>query len=362
MGVKIILTLLVGLGGGLVAKSLKLPAAFMTGSMLSVAVFSITTGEMFMPVTLKTLAQIVSGAYIGQQVTKQDLLNFPKLAKSICLLMFLFTVNTFAMGLFFSYAFKLDLITALLSCLPGGIMDVSLISIDMGAKAEIVAMMQLVRLVGMLLILPYWITFLLRKLGAKDDSEETEAAATDNNKEGAKKRIKQLPFGTLTTWGNNLLILCVAGVGGFLGLYLGIPVGALIFSLLFSCTLKIIKNTAPLSNSIRYLAQILAGSIIGSTFTQESLNQISQMLLPACLLLGSYLVVNVVFGFIAYKRGILDLRSALFASSPAGATDISLIAGELGGDMPKIAGIQICRTLYTIIVLPNLIRLFLAFY
>lgn len=31
-----------------------------------------------------------------------------------------------------------------------------------------------------------------------------------------------------------------------------------------------------------------------------------------------------------YKRGILDLQSALFASSPAGATDISLLAGDLG--------------------------------
>ena len=67
-------------------------------------------------------------------------------------------------------------------------------------------------------------------------------------------------------------------------------------------------------------------------------------------------MINVLFGFLVSKKGILDLKSALFASSPAGATDISLIAGELGGDMPKIAGIQICRTLYTIIVLPNIVR------
>lgn len=57
-----------------------------------------------------------------------------------------------------------------------------------------------------------------------------------------------------------------------------------------------------------------------------------------------------------YKRGILDLQSALFASSPAGATDISLLAGDLGGDMAKIAGIQISRTLYTVIVMPLLVK------
>ncbi|WGS34424.1 AbrB family transcriptional regulator [Streptococcus equi] len=52
----------------------------------------------------------------------------------------------------------------------------------------------------------------------------------------------------------------------------------------------------------------------------------------------------------------MDLQSALFASSPAGATDISLLAGELGGDMPKIAGIQISRTLYTVVIMPLLVK------
>lgn len=346
MLVKIFGTLIIGFLGGTIAKRLKMPAAFMTGSMLAVAACSIVSTAMFMPGSLKVIAQIVSGAYIGQQVSKQDLLNFPKLAKSIVLLMTLFTVNTFVMGFLFARFFSIDLITALLSCLPGGIMDVSLISIDMGAQAEIVATMQLARLVGMLLILPYWISFILKQLGKNEQPETDETTVS-----------KPLPFGTNRELTNNLLILLVAGAGGLLGMYLQVPVGALIFSLIFSCGLKLLKNTAPLNNKIRQLAQILAGSIIGSTFTRDSLEQISQLILPACLLLGSYLLVNVLFGFIVYKRGILDLRSALFASSPAGATDISLIAGELGGDMPKIAGIQICRTLYTIIVLPILVRL-----
>lgn len=346
MLVKILGTLIIGFLGGIIAKRLKMPAAFMTGSMLAVAACSIVSNAMFMPGSLKVIAQIVSGAYIGQQVSKQDLLNFPKLAKSIVLLMTLFTVNTFVMGFLFARFFSIDLITALLSCLPGGIMDVSLISIDMGAQAEIVATMQLARLVGMLLILPYWIAFILKRLGKNEQPETDETTVS-----------KPLPFGTNRELTNNLLILLVAGAGGLLGMYLQVPVGALIFSLIFSCGLKLLKNTAPLNNKVRQLAQILAGSIIGSTFTRESLEQISQLILPACLLLGSYLLVNVLFGFIVYRRGILDLRSALFASSPAGATDISLIAGELGGDMPKIAGIQICRTLYTIIVLPILVRL-----
>lgn len=80
------------------------------------------------------------------------------------------------------------------------------------------------------------------------------------------------------------------------------------------------------------------------------------LIVPIMLLLASYLLINVFFGYMMYKRGILDLQSALFASSPAGATDISLLAGDLGGDMAKIAGIQISRTLYTVIIMPLLVK------
>lgn len=61
-----------------------------------------------------------------------------------------------------------------------------------------------------------------------------------------------------------------------------------------------------------------------------------QLIFPAITLLFSYLVINFIFAFSAYRLGFLDLQSALFASSPAGATDIVLIAGDFGGDMPKL--------------------------
>jgi len=55
-------------------------------------------------------------------------------------------------------------------------MDVSLISIDMGVQSEIVATMQLIRLIGMLLILPYWIQLILDHFikQSKNAEESTE--------------------------------------------------------------------------------------------------------------------------------------------------------------------------------------------
>lgn len=329
-----------------------MPASFMTGSMLVVAIISIITGQMYMPRSIKVIAQIISGAYLGQQVSKQDVLQLPRLTKPIVSLLLFFTLNMFVMGKIFSLFFHMDAITALLSCLPGGIMDVSLISIDMGAQSEIVATMQFIRLVGMLLILPYWIQLILARFNkqSKNPEESTE-------KETLKK---QLPFGIMNQTKNNLLILLISSIGGILGVLSEIPVGALIFSLIFSIVLKLAKNTAPLSANIRYFEQILAGSIIGCSFTLHNMLQMGQLIFPAITLLFSYLVINFIFAFSAYRLGFLDLQSALFASSPAGATDIALIEGDFGGDMPKIAAVQICRMLYSVIVMPFLVHFFVS--
>ncbi|ASB96838.1 ammonia monooxygenase [Streptococcus equi subsp. equi] len=163
----ILMTLFVGTLGGLVAKRLSIPAPFMIGSMVAVALASILTKQVEAINPMKIFAQIISGAYIGQSVSKSDLLNLPKLAKSIISLMSLFTLNMFLLGGVFVYCFDLDPVTALLSCLPGGIMDVSLMAVDMGAKADIVATLQSARLVGMLLFLPVWVTFWVNRFDPK---------------------------------------------------------------------------------------------------------------------------------------------------------------------------------------------------
>lgn len=347
-------TVTVGLLGGMIAKKLTIPAPFMIGSMLAVALLSVTTGQMGTVHSMKLFAQIICGAYIGQNVSKEDFLNLPKLGKAIAGLMTLFTLNMLVLGTILIVFFKMDAVTAFLSCLPGGIVDVSLMAIDMGAKADTVATMQTVRLVGILLILPNWVGFITNRFAP-------ELRQIPRQQNESIKEVKELSLRKQNRLTNDLLILVISTIGGLIGEWSGLPVGALIISLLFSSALKVKRDTKQLHPYIRYIAQICAGSLIGCNFTHESFLQMIRLIIPIILLLSSYMIINGVFGYIMYKRGFLDIQSALFASSPAGATDISLLAGELGGDMPKIAGIQISRTLYTVIIMPLIIKLITLF-
>ncbi|MGV3010503.1 AbrB family transcriptional regulator [Streptococcus thoraltensis] len=348
----VMMTLLIGLLGGFIGKMLRFPAPFMLGSMFSVAIFSILYGNIELSSSFKVLAQIVSGAYIGQNISKSDLKILPKLSPLIITLMFIFTLNMLAVGFFLMVIFKFDAATALLSCLPGGVMDVSLMSIDMGAEPDVVATLQTARFVGIMLILPVWVSYWTRQFGDKTGSFYAHSPQVGSIKK--EREVTKANF-----WHNDGLILTVSTLGGLFGLWLGLPVGALIGSVLVSSALKITRNTKQLPRTYRFAAQVFAGSLIGTSFSYDSLLHMRTLVIPIVLLLGSYLVINVFFGRWIARRGLLDVQSALFASSPAGATDISLLAGDLGGDMPKIATIQICRTLYTVVIMPLIVKVIL---
>lgn len=51
----------------------------------------------------------------------------------------------------------------------------------------------------------------------------------------------------------------------------------------------------------------------------------------------------------------------MFASAPGGATDMALIASDLGADLTKIALIQSFRAIFVVSVMPMLIVLFVKF-
>ena len=68
-------TLLVAVAGGLLFKRLKMPAPYVVGAMLAVALFNIFTDLAFFPRIIKVGVQSIAGAYIGSGIGRSDLRN-----------------------------------------------------------------------------------------------------------------------------------------------------------------------------------------------------------------------------------------------------------------------------------------------
>jgi membrane AbrB-like protein len=151
-----ILTLLVGLGGGLLGLWLRLPAGALMGSMLAVAALGLTgwlPGETIPP-TLKDLAKILIGTVVGSTVTVGTLQALREAAMPALVLTGVLVAAALAGGWVLSLVTKVDIATALFATAPGGSAEMTAAAESMGADARLVAALQTIRVVVVIVVVP----------------------------------------------------------------------------------------------------------------------------------------------------------------------------------------------------------------
>jgi uncharacterized protein len=234
-----------------------------------------------------------------------------------------------------------------MSAVPGGMSDTPIISAEMGADASKVAVLQFVRLVAGIGIFPLMIGLIARK------NQESISPIVKADKVGTNNR--RLGFDFFKT-------MTVAVIVGLIGKKTGIPAGALLFSLLGVLTMKIATNSAWLPKWLKRVAQILSGAYIGSSVEYADVIEIRYLAVPAIILVTGYIVLCIVLGFFIHKRFDMSLREAMLSVTPAGATDMALIASDLGIQSTDVIVLQIVRLVFVITVFPQVIRLIVIFF
>lgn len=339
-------TIAIGIVGYFVARRASIPAPAMIGSMLAVGLVSAFTGFAEMPAPIKMASQGISGAFIGLSVGRRDVRNIPHMIKPLLLLLTLLTLNTLLLGFAFHTLFGWDLMTGLLSCVAGGIADVSLIAMDMDADASTVAIMQTIRLFFVLAVLPSWIGFMTRNTDAAPAASEPLDMSPGSSPTPLDRLLTTPRRKTAFT----LVIALSCGVAGYMS---GVPAGALVFSLVAVAALNITTDVVTMPIDIKRIAQILAGSLVGSSVTPDTIAHLGSIVGPLICMIVMYMAVNALFSIIASRTGMLDMKSALFASSPGGASDMALIAADFGADLTKIGVMQIARAAYAAAIMPQ---------
>lgn len=342
----LILTLATGVVGGLVFNKLKVPAGMLVGAIVTVSCLSVFTPFASMPADAKLCAQIITGAYIGCMISRDDLRHLPRVIKPYLVVMSSFFILNMVMGFIIWAISPMDLLTCLLCALPGGISDTPLIAMDMGADAAKVAIMQFVRLVfgiGVLPSLIVWFDTLMEKDPEKRKTAEKAAVKKRKAAEGSPARLA--------------VTLAVSAVGGIAGRAAGIPAGALVASLLAVLCYKLIFNRAYLPLWCRRVAQVLSGCVIGCRMKYDDILELRYLFLPAILLLAGYVINCIVVGIILSRKFGFSRREGMLSVSPAGATEMALIAADMGVDSTDLVVLQIGRLVGVLTVFTQIISL-----
>ena len=338
-----LLTVAAALGMGLLLFQCKVPGGMLVGAIIGAAALNIATGQAFIYLQTRVVAQAMTGAYIGCMMTREDVRHLPRLIRPYLVVLASLLALNLAMASVFYWTTDLDLLTCLFCAAPGGMSDTPLTAMDMGADSSVVAVMQFVRMLFGMGCLPTVIMLSDRLIEPEAAKEMEEHAVQSRSTAKAKPTLR----GFLPT-------MCAAVAAAALGKWSGIPAGALSAALIVTAALKLSGRCPGMPMWLRRAAQVISGCCIGSGITREQVIAMKQLALPAVALCLGYMACCVGMGIIISKLFRIPLREAMLTLSPAGATEMALIAADLGVESTDLVVLQICRLVGVMLIFPQI--------
>ena len=340
----LLLSLAVGTACGYLLFRLKVPGGMIVGALVGVAALNILFEKAYLPSFARTLTQVLAGAYVASTVSREDMKSFPRLLKPYLLVILSYLALNIGCALLVRAVTPgLDLLTALMCCVPGGITDIPIIAADMGADVTKVAAMQFVRMAVGMSLFPALISCLTRLRSGRG-----AAAPKKERKKG--------------TWGQLAVTLAIAGAFGALGKLSGIPAGTILFAIVSVLIYKLAGGKTYIPIGLRRVAQVLTGVYIGTRFTAQNADELLRMWPAALILIAGYSVNCVVMGFVTSRMTHLTRAEAMLVSTPAGASDIALVSADMGITNPEVSVLHIMRMITVVTVFPHILSLFVRLF
>ena len=333
------LTLLSASAGGFLFLKGKVPGGVMVGALVGTVVLNICTGLAYMSAAARTAAQITAGAFIGASIRRSDVRRMPKLAKPAAILLCSMLILNLVLGVIIHATSGLDWMTSFFCAVPGGMSDTPIIAAEMRADGAAVAFMQFFRLLGGVGVFPAVILMATRREEAEGHPEPREESTPSAPKPSVPATV---------------VIAAVCGIAGKLS---GVPVGTLMFSMAGTAALGLTTGRAAIPMYLKRTAQVLSGAYIGSSIGLRELLDLRHLILPVCLLVAAYLLNCFFVSAMLHRFCGMTRREAMLVATPAGATDMALISGDLGISSLDLNVLQIIRMITVVSVFPQIIRL-----
>ncbi len=339
-----LIAIAVAAAGGFLLMRLRFPAGLLVGGIIAASAYGVLTGGIQAPSYFSVLLQILSGTLIGSSFSKKDILAIRSLLLPSGLFILGMLLTNLLMGMVISLVSPLDLITALAGTIPGGMATSFIMADQLGADVPTVAIMHMSRLLFSLILFPSLINFLLRN----------ETSYKEENMQEHDGHAHRMP-----QWLQVIYTCLVGAAAGTAGAFVPfVPVPAMLFSMIAVSVMNVSVHRTYFPTSLRRVAQVLAGVLVGTRVTMDTILGLSDLILPVALMIAGYLVFHTLIGYAVVRITGLNKGIALFCTIPAGASDIALIASDMEYSSPVIPLIQMTRLIASITIFPTVIKLF----
>jgi membrane AbrB-like protein len=350
--ITVIAVLVFGSVGAFVGYRLPVPAGVLVGTLVGVGVASVLLTVLLglpqpsVPSFVNALLQIMLGMLVGFRMTREELRSGVPALIPASLATAVLVFSAIGSALLVVPFTSVDIVTALFAAAPGGLTEMSVVSVSFGADGAAVATVQLVRVLLALVV----INILLRRFESKGGSEpashnqEQDSARTDSTRPA--EHIKGL--GVAAPWGI---------LGGLAGIVSSAPAGGIIGALIGSAAFRLLSERPVPVRKFQLGVQALGGGVIGLSVSSNFLSELVWHAGAWALILFTQMLLWLTLGWLLVRLFRYDLSTATLASTPGGMSAVISTAGPAGADVVIVTFFHLMRLSTIIVVVPVLVAL-----
>jgi membrane AbrB-like protein len=349
--------------GWLAAERVKVPSAAFLGPLMFVGASAILgMPQPDFPSWAVIGFQVVFGAFLGCQVDRDSVRRVAAMGRPVAVATVWVILSAFVIAFVLAHMTTVDVTSSFLGAIPGGVAEMSAMSISMKANTAIVATLQSLRVIVTMAIIPA----ASRKLAlpAKAGAAIVGAAShclpagsmvqAPDDLQPSVLSLNTPADGSRDIMGW-LACLGVGLVGAATFVWLRVPAGAIVGSMAVVVLCRVsgvgLMKPPPL---LRLVALLGMGAYVGAGFSDQTLTQLREIAPAAVVVTAATVASGVALARVLRDWAGLDPATALLACAPAGVTQMAVVADEIGADVLVVTLFQLTRLMVCVFVLPVL--------
>lgn len=321
--------------GGAACQFLRTPLPWMIGPLLAMATLKFSGLHLTAPRGGRELGQLIIGTALGlyftPQVAREVLGNWYFLIAAALLA----TALGWICGLFLARYTGTDMTTAFFASVPGGATEMAILGERFGAKADRIALAQSLRILMVVMIIPFTLTF----FGAHGTDAYARALIPVDAAGLMQLLALGLFGGALLSW----LRIPNAFMLGPLAITIGLTVGEL--------------QLSSIPTLISNAGQLLIGCTLGSRFEREFVSKAPHYMLVVALSIVLAIVLAALFAWVLAGLGGLAIPTMVLATAPGGIAEMCITAKVLQLGVPLVTAAHVTRVLILVTTTAPLFRL-----
>lgn len=322
------------------------------------------------PQHLYPVVQMLLGVYVGTQVDRDAVRRLKSLVVPAVLIGIWALLLVFVFGWVLGRVTWLDTYTAVLSSSVGGLAEMIVLSMAVGADVAVVTIIQMFRMLTAIAVFPLLFRRMLlaapangvaQPVGAPvsrmaDDPDCATAVADLRDPEHGRDSHRETIAAWLTTQPHQLLFtLALAAAGGWVFSTLGVPAGMMVGAMFFVAGASVaglpVRSLHPL---VVDLLMLSVGIMVTDNVSPDTTAVLASGALLGPLLISTAVVFASSFfmGWVIHRVSGWDPPTSFLAAAPGGLTVMTLLAAHYGKDSFRVSMIHLARLLVIKTIVP----------